>query len=132
MMLVGAGQKGIGICFSIRRVWKGHVGVKGGFLCRREGKTIIDGGMDVLENIEGRVEVAARRLVDVSRQKRVGWSKVGACALGEPADGANNALILLLAIKERWRGIVFGGLGTGVDRETGTVRGVASWVMLRR
>ena len=67
MMLVRARRKGISVCLCIRRMWKGHVGVKGGFLGGREGEAVIDGGMDVLKNIQGRVEVAARWLVDVRR-----------------------------------------------------------------
>ncbi len=51
----------------------------------------------------------------------MGGSQVGACALREPTDGADNALIFLFAIEERLGRFVFVGLGTGVDGETGTI-----------
>jgi len=52
----------------------------------------------------------------------MGGSKVGACALGEPTDGTDDALILLLPIEERLGRFVLVRFRTGVYRETGAIR----------
>jgi len=50
-MLVRAWREGVGICFCVGRVWKVHVGVKRSFFRRCEGKTVVNGRVDVLENV---------------------------------------------------------------------------------
>jgi hypothetical protein len=53
----------------------------------------------------------------------VGRRQVGACAVGEPPDGANNALVLALPGYEGRRVVVFVGVRDGIDRQTGSVGG---------
>jgi hypothetical protein len=53
----------------------------------------------------------------------VGRRQVGACAVGKPPDGANNALILAPPGYEGRRVVVFVGVRDGIDGQTGSVGG---------
>ena len=66
----------------------------------REGKSIVDRRVNVVEDVECSVPVAFGWFVIVGRQEGVGWGEVGPCALSQPIDQTNHTLVSLLAFEE--------------------------------
>ncbi len=70
-MLVVFWRNGFAVCFCIRCVRVEHVSVEEGGFCRRECDSVVDGGVDVIQDVEGNISVAPGRFVVICRQKRV-------------------------------------------------------------
>jgi len=66
----------------------------------REGKSIVDRRVNVVEVVEGSVLVAFGWFVIVGRQEGVGRGEVGPCALSQPTDRTNRTLVSLLEFEE--------------------------------
>jgi len=66
----------------------------------REGKSIVDRRVNVVEDVECSVPVAFGWFVIVGRQEGVGWREVGPCALSQPTDRTDHTLVSLLALEE--------------------------------
>ncbi len=94
----------------------------------REGKSIVDRRVNVVEDIECSVPVAFGWFVIVGQQEGVGWGEVGPCALSQPTNRTNHTLVSLLAFEEcravidliRFRARIDGeprtiGIGIGSD-----------------
>ena len=65
----------------------------------REGKSIVDCRVNVVEVVEGSVLVAFGWFVIVGRQEGVGRGEVGPCALSQPTDQTNHTLVSPLALE---------------------------------
>ena len=66
----------------------------------REGKSIVDRQVNVVEDVECSVPVAFGWFVIVGRQEGVGQGEVGPCALSQPTDRTDHTLVSLLAFEE--------------------------------
>ena len=66
----------------------------------REGKSIVDRRVNVVEDVECSIPVAFGWFVIVGRQEGVGWGEVGPCALSQPTDQTDHTLVSLLALEE--------------------------------
>ncbi len=115
MMLIGRRWKGIGVGFGIGRRREGHEGVERSavFGCERE--TVVDCGVDVVEDVQGGVPVAFGRFVVVQQQEGVAWGEVWSRALSKPPNRADHTLILAFLFHKRGAVIGLVGFGTGVN-----------------
>jgi hypothetical protein len=66
----------------------------------REGKSIVDRQVNVVEDVECSVPMAFGWFVIVGRQEGVGWGEVGPGALSQPTDRTDHTLVSLLAFEE--------------------------------
>ena len=81
--------------------------------CERE--TIVDRGVNVVEDVEGNVPVAFGWFVVVRRQEGVAWGEVWSRALSKPPNRADHTLIFSSPFQERRAVVGLVGFRTGVD-----------------
>ncbi len=87
-------RDGVSICLGVGRVRESHVGVKGGVFFGGECNAVVDCRVNVVENVESGVKMALGWSIAVGGKEGMRRDEVGAGGLGEPPNGADNALVL--------------------------------------
>ncbi len=82
---------------------------------RSEREAIIDGGVNIVKDVEGGVPVAFRGFIVVPRQEGVGWCETGIRALSRPSNQTSHALVFLPPFQKRRTAVGLVGFRTGIN-----------------
>ena len=82
---------------------------------RSEREAIIDGGVNIVKDVEGGVPVAFQGFIVVQRQEGVGWCKVGTRALSKLSNQTNHPLVFPPPFQKRRTVVGLVGFRTGIN-----------------
>ncbi len=85
-MLIGQRREGSRVGFGIGWRREGHEGLERSAVIGCERETIVDRGVNVVEDVEGSVLVAFGWFVVVPREEGVAWGEVWSRALSKPPN----------------------------------------------
>ncbi len=122
-MLIGQRWEGIRVGFGIGWRREGHEVVERSAVVGCESETLVNCGVNVVEDVEGGIPVAFGWFVVVRRLEGVAWGKVWSRALSKPPNRADYTLILAPLFHERRAVVGLAGFGIGVDGEPRAIGG---------
>jgi hypothetical protein len=82
---------------------------------KSECEAIINGGVNIVKDVEGGVPVAFRGFIVVRQQEGVGWCEVGTRALSKPSNRTNHALVFPPLFQKRRTVVGLVGFRTGIN-----------------